>query len=124
MQACNWSVRWFAWPWHLGDKKMASSPVVVTVTHRMGRQAATQRIQLGIRQFRSSQSLIAVEREDWTGGHLDFRLSVLGQVCDGTLDIYNESVRMEIMLTGLLSIAARPALAAARKRAQVLLGTS
>ena len=103
---------------------MPSSPVVVTVTHAMGREAAMQRIQLGIRQFRSSQSLIAVEREDWTGGHLDFRLSVLGQVCDGTLDIYNESVRMEIMLTGLLSIAARPALAAARKRAQVLLGTS
>jgi hypothetical protein len=103
---------------------MVSSPVVLTVTHAMGRDAAMQRIQLGIRQFRKSQTLIAVEREDWTGGHLDFRLSVLGQVCDGTLDVYNESVRMEIMLTGLLSIAARPALAAARKRAQVLLGTS
>ena len=103
---------------------MASSPVVVTVTHTMGREAAVQRIQLGIGQFRRSQTLIAIEREDRAGAHLDFRLSVLGQVCDGTLDIDNKSVRMEIMLTGLLSIAARPALAAAKKRAQVLLGTS
>ncbi len=103
---------------------MANSPVIVTVSHTLGRDKALQRIKEGIEQFRRTATPIVIEQEQWTGAHLDFRLRVLGQSCVGTVDVLSDCVRMNIGLTGILGFAARSALSLVKKRAQVLLGTS
>ncbi len=103
---------------------MANSPVVVTVSHALGRDEALRRIKEGIEQFRRAAKPIVIEQEQWTGAHLDFRLRVLGQSCAGTVDVLNDCVRLNIALTGILGFAARSALSLVKKRARVLLGTS
>jgi hypothetical protein len=103
---------------------MAHPPVVVTVSHALGREQALLRIKDGIEQFRRMPTPIQIEQEIWTGYHLDFRLRALGQSCVGTIDVFSDSIRLDVTLTGILGFAAKSALALAKKRAKTLLGTS
>ena len=47
--------------------------------------------------------MIAVQEQAWMGDNLQFRLSALGQVASGTIDVGDDHVRLEVTLPWLLA---------------------
>ena len=100
----------------------AEEPVVVTISHRLGRDEAKRRIE---------RSLAAVQREAaqfvksldyaWTDFRLDFRAIALWQPITGRIDIYDESVRLELVLPRLLHLFAKTIAGRIERRGVALL---
>jgi hypothetical protein len=44
-----------------------------------------------------------MQEEVWTGDHLEFRVSALGQGASGSIDVAEDHVRLEILLPWLLA---------------------
>jgi len=57
----------------------------------------------------------------WSGDHLDFRASLLGQSTTGTIDVAEDHVRLEVQLPCLLSLLANKAKALVEKQGKLLL---
>jgi hypothetical protein len=80
-----------------------AKPVVATVSHTLGRQAAKQRIAGSLERIHAQLAAFAsVVEERWTDDRLEFRLAALGQTISGHLDVFDDCVRIEIMLPGML----------------------
>jgi hypothetical protein len=47
--------------------------------------------------------LLAVQEEVWTGDHLQFRVSALGQAASGGIDVTDDRVNLEVVLPWLLA---------------------
>jgi hypothetical protein len=100
-----------------------SKAITVNVNHNLGVEAARLRIEAGIVQFRSSLgSKLSTCEEHWTGNHLDFKVGLMGQICQGTLDVLESQVRLEVFLPGLLGFLANKVQSVTRKKGQLLLG--
>ena len=83
-------------------------PLVVTISHSLGRQGAKRRIEDGIGSIRSQLAAFAVSIEDrWQGDQLDFRLVAAGQVVTATIDVLEDVVRVEVNLPGMLAMLAQ-----------------
>jgi hypothetical protein len=48
-------------------------------------------------------------KNKWSGEHLDFQASLLGQTTTGTVDVADDNVRLEVRLPLLLSLLANAA---------------
>jgi hypothetical protein len=78
-------------------------PLVATVSHELGRTKAKQRIESSLGEIRSHLAAFATSVEsEWTGDRLDFRLIALGQAISGGIEVFEEHVRIEVMLPGML----------------------
>jgi hypothetical protein len=105
-----------------GVRRM-SKGITINVSHNLGAEAARLRIETGIAQFRSSfGSKLSACEEIWTDNHLDFKVGFMAQVCQGTLDVFDSQVRLEVILPGLLGFFAEKVQSVARKKGQLLLG--
>ena len=81
-----------------------SKPLVVSIPHRLGRDEAIRRLKSGFAEVRTKYSqLFTVSEEAWDQNRLQFRISALGQVVSGTIDVAEDSVRLEIFLPWLLA---------------------
>ena len=81
-----------------------SEPLVVVIPHRLGKDEALRRLKDGLGRAKTEFAwLIALEQEIWTGDRLTFRAAALGQRAFGTLDIYEQAVRIEVTLPWLLA---------------------
>jgi len=60
-------------------------------------------------------------QETWSGNHLDFRWSVLGQTASGGLDVEDDHVRVEVHLPWLLARLADKAKGLLHRQGQILL---
>ena len=81
-----------------------SKPLVVSIPHSLGREEAVRRLKSGFGSVPATfQHLLAVQEEVWTGDHLQFRLSALGQVASGAIDVADDHVRLTIVLPWLLA---------------------
>jgi hypothetical protein len=81
-----------------------SKPLVVSIPHRLGREEAVRRLKSGLGRVRTNYShFMSVQQEVWTGDHLQFHLSVLGQAASGTIDVADDHVRVEVTLPWLLA---------------------
>jgi Putative polyhydroxyalkanoic acid system protein (PHA_gran_rgn) len=99
-----------------------SKAITVTVNHNLDAETARMRIEAGIAQFRSSfGSKLSVFRETWTGNHLEFEVGSMGQICRGNLDVFDNQVRLEVFLPGLLGYLADKVQSVVRKKGQLLL---
>jgi hypothetical protein len=99
-----------------------SKAITVTVNHNLDAETARTRIEAGIAQFRSSfGSKLSVFRETWTGNHLEFEVGFMGQICRGNLDVFDNQVRLEVFLPGLLGYLADKVQSVVRKKGQLLL---
>ena len=99
-----------------------SEKVSVKVNHSLGTQAARLRIETGIDQFRKTLgSKLSVLEEKWIDNHLDFRVGMFGQTCQGTLDVFETYVRLEVTLPGMLGFFAKKVSTLARRKGQLLL---
>jgi hypothetical protein len=100
-----------------------SSPLVVSIPHRLGREEALRRIKSGLGSARTGYTpLLTIDEESWTGDHLLFRVSALGQSATGSIDVADDHVRLEVTLPWLLAKLAEKISPAIRKEGTLMLG--
>lgn len=81
-----------------------SKPLVVSIPHRLGKDEAIRRLKSGLAEIRTKYSqLFSVSEETWDQARLQFRISALGQAVSGTIDVAEDSVRLEIFMPWLLA---------------------
>ena len=98
-----------------------SDPIVVTLPHRLGRAEALRRLQANFSDAQSSGASLLVFKNQWSGDHLDFRASLLGQRTTGTIDVAEDHVRLQVQLPWLLSLLANKAMALVEKQGKLML---
>lgn len=81
-----------------------SKPLVVTISHHLGRDEAIRRLKTGLGSAQAKfGQFLAVQEETWTDNRLQFRLSALAQSVSGSIDVYEDYVRLEVVLPWLLA---------------------
>jgi putative polyhydroxyalkanoic acid system protein len=99
-----------------------SKPLVVSIPHRLGRAEATRRLKSGLGSVRTHFGhVLTVQEETWTGDHLDFRVSALGQAAHGTIDVAEDHVQLQVVLPWLLAQLAQTIQPLIRKQGTLLL---
>jgi len=97
-------------------------PLVVTVSHRLGRDEAVRRLQDGLARSQGRLGpMIRIEHAEWEGDRLRFRMSALGQSAQSTIDVLDDLLRIEVSLPWLLARAAKHLLPVMRDEATRLL---
>ncbi|GBU16216.1 MULTISPECIES: polyhydroxyalkanoic acid system family protein [unclassified Methylobacterium] len=83
-----------------------AKPLIVDLPHELGRAEARRRIETGVEQGRVllAKSGVSIGNLAWTGDRLDFALSALSQSVDGSIDVGDQSVRIEVRLPLLLAL--------------------
>jgi hypothetical protein len=81
-----------------------SQPIVVTLPHQLGKAEALRRLKASFSDAQPGGGGFLVVKNQWSGDHLDFRASVLGQSTTGTVDVADDHVRLEVQLPWLLSL--------------------
>ena len=99
-----------------------SKPLVVSIPHRLGKAEAMRRLKSGLGNARANYNhLFAVQEETWTGDRLQFRVSALGQVASGTIDVADDHVNLQVFLPWLLAKVAAAIQPLVRKEGTLLL---
>jgi hypothetical protein len=81
-----------------------SKPLVLSISHSLGKAEAARRLKAGLAGVSANfHQVLAVQEEVWTGDHLQFRVSALGQTASGTIDVADDHVRLEVALPWLLA---------------------
>jgi hypothetical protein len=81
-----------------------SKPLVVSIPHRLGRDEAVRRLKNGLeRTSRDFGQVIAIEQQAWNDNTLTFQVRALGQAASGNLQIFDNSVTLEVTLPWLLA---------------------
>jgi hypothetical protein len=79
-------------------------PLVVSIPHRLGQAEATTRLKGGLEAARVKYGqLISWQEQTWSGNRLDFRLVALAQSISGAMEVFEDHVRLEIILPWLLA---------------------
>lgn len=84
------------------------TPTVVTISHRLGRAEAKQRLARGIE--RASEHLgpyADVAEYRWQDDRLDVRVVAAGQTVAGRVHVFEDHVRVEIDFPWMLAMAAK-----------------
>jgi hypothetical protein len=99
-----------------------SKPLVVSISHSLGREEAVRRIKSGLAAARANYSaLLTIHEETWTGDRLAFHVSSLGQHANGLIDVAEDYVRLEVTLPWLLAKFAEKVTPAIRKEGTLML---
>ena len=98
-----------------------SQPIVVSLPHRLGKAEALHRLQTSFNDAQSKGGAFFTFRNQWSGDHLDFRASLLGQNTTGTIDVAEDLVRLAVQLPWLLSLLANKAKALVEKQGKLML---
>lgn len=99
-----------------------SDTVTVLVAHRLGKVEAIRRLKEGF--ARTSARLgpmIAMEQETWEGDTLRVRMRALGQTAAATIEVLEDTLRIEVTLPWLLAKAAKRLVPILRREATLLL---
>jgi hypothetical protein len=97
-------------------------PLVVLIPHRLGQAEALRRLKSGLGEVRPNLSrLLTIEEEGWNDNQLRFRVSALGQVAAGTIEVQDDHVRLEMVLPWLLALMAEKIQAGIRAQGTLLL---
>jgi hypothetical protein len=99
-----------------------ATPLTVSIPHQLGRAEARRRIESGftnmIRQVPGTGSAFS---QTWDGDRLSFSIAVMGQPINGTVDVLDAEVKMEIELPGILGMIAAGLKGRLQKAGQLLL---
>lgn len=86
----------------------ATEPLIVTISHRLGRDEAKRRLERGLDSVRGEiAKFVRTFDYGWTGYRLDFRVSVLLQTIVGRTEVHDDFVRVELALPRLLHMLAK-----------------
>jgi hypothetical protein len=99
-----------------------SKPIVVSIPHRLGREEAVRRLKSGLERARTAfGSQFAVHQEHWSGDHLDLRIALFGQATEGTIDVAEDNIRIEVQLPWFIGMLADKAKALIQRQGQLML---
>ena len=96
-------------------------PLIVNIPHALVREEATRRLKRGMARASTAIPMFKIEEETWSGDHLSFKVSGMGQEAFGTAEVNDTDVRIEIVLPWLLQRLGEMVQGAIRSRAQILL---
>jgi putative polyhydroxyalkanoic acid system protein len=86
----------------------APEPLIVTISHCLGRDEAKRRIETGLGAIRGELARYVKEIDfAWDGYRLDFRVSAMLQAISGRVEVYDEFVKVELALPRLLHLFAQ-----------------
>jgi len=84
-----------------------SQPLIVSIPHRLGRQEARRRLDIGISRLRPELAgLVSSLDYSWEGDRLNFRASAMWQTITGAIEVLDDAVRIEIDLPWLMRLLA------------------
>jgi putative polyhydroxyalkanoate system protein len=83
-----------------------SKAVTVTIPHELGREEARRRIDAGFGGLSRHLGGLGEVSRRWEGDRLAFAFSAIGQAITGGIDVADRSVRLEVLLPGLLAVMA------------------
>jgi hypothetical protein len=99
-----------------------NAPLVVSLPHRLSKQEALRRLQNGLLNARTNFShLLSIDEQAWYGDRLTFRVRALGQSATGTIEVFEDQLRLEVMLPWLLAKLTERLVPAIRKEGTLLL---
>jgi hypothetical protein len=82
-----------------------SQPLIVSIPHRLGRQEAKRRLDVGIGRLRPELgALVSSLDYSWEGDTLNFNASAMWQTITGRIDVLDEAVRIEIDLPWIMAL--------------------
>ena len=86
------------------------SQFTVSIPHHVARPEALRRLKSGLAALQREYGwLFTIQEQTWTGYHLVFRASVMGQGAEGTIDVGNSAVYLNVGLPFLFAILAKAA---------------
>ena len=81
-----------------------TTPLIVSIPHRLGKAEATRRLQTGLSRARTSFGhVLQVQEETWVGDSLTLRVNALGQRANGVIVVAEDHLRLEVQLPWLLA---------------------
>ena len=96
--------------------------MVVSIPHRLGKDEALRRLKSGLGSVSANFGhVFKIQEEIRTGPHLQYRISSLGQVASGSIDVAEDYVRLEVFLPWLLAKLAETLQPLIRKEGTLLL---
>jgi len=99
-----------------------TKPLVVSIPHHLGREEAVRRIKAGLAHVRADYAkFITLQEETWTGDRLAFRVSALSQTANGSLDVAEDHVQLEVALPWLLGVVAERLMPLIRREGTLML---
>jgi len=99
-----------------------SQPITITIPHQLGAVEARRRIEEGFGQMiGQAGGAIKDVQKSWNGDTLNFSAKAMGQTISGALFVMEQSVRMDIVLPGLLGMIASKITGQVQKQGQLLL---
>ncbi len=98
-----------------------STPLVVTISHCLGKEEAVNRLKSGLAKASSGMPMFTVEEEVWAGDKMSFKLRAMGQEAFGSVDVAEKDVRIEVTLPWLLQRFGEMIQGAIKSKGQVLL---
>ena len=97
-------------------------PLVVLLPHRLGKQEAVRRLKNGLNSARTNYGhLLSVDEATWDGDCVKFSIRALGQSAAGTIEVFEEQLRLEVTLPWLLAKLTERLVPAIRKEGTLLL---
>jgi hypothetical protein len=88
----------------------SSNQFAVSIPHHLPKSEAVRRLNSGLASLQREYSwLFTIQDQKWSGYHLAFRASVMGQPADGTIDVANSAVYLSVALPWLFAVMARAA---------------
>ena len=81
-----------------------SEPFTFTISHRLGKDEAARRLRKGFADLPTNFTpLFRINDQRWTGDRFDFSLSALAQLVTGSIEVFDDNVRVELILPTLLA---------------------
>ncbi len=97
-------------------------PPTITIPHQLGAAEARRRIQTGFADLTAKLPGGAARIDQhWDGDRLTFAALVAGQDIRGTLDVLADSIRMDVVLPGVLGLMAAKIGGKLKQEGQLLL---
>ncbi|MBB4658098.1 polyhydroxyalkanoic acid system family protein [Parvularcula dongshanensis] len=96
-------------------------PVTVTISHEHSKEEARRRLDEGIGKLTSQFGSLAKVKHDWRGDTLDFKVRAMMQSVNGNIDVFDDYVRITVVLPDLLAGMAEKVTNNIQKQGQILL---
>jgi Putative polyhydroxyalkanoic acid system protein (PHA_gran_rgn) len=99
-----------------------TEPIIVTISHRLGRDGAKRRIEDGLAAIRAEVTpYVKTLDYQWDDHRLDFRVVAMMQTITGRIEVYDDFVKVELALPRLLHLLAKQIAGRIENRAATLL---